>query len=99
MHIFNMKIILKSIYYIIMLQLRDEFQESVEMSTYLVAFVVCDYQHIRAETTRGVSVAVYSPPDLLKQARFALDTATAMMDHYERYFNVNYPLPKQGKYC
>ncbi|XP_024220191.2 endoplasmic reticulum aminopeptidase 1 isoform X1 [Halyomorpha halys] len=75
--------------------LRDDFQESVEMSTYLVAFVVCDYQHIRAETARGVSVAVYSPPDLLKQAKFALDTATAMMDHYERYFNVNYPLPKQ----
>ncbi|XP_024085404.1 endoplasmic reticulum aminopeptidase 1-like isoform X2 [Cimex lectularius] len=75
--------------------LRDDFQESVEMSTYLVAFVVCDYQHIRKETERGVSVAVYAPPDLLPQAQFALDTATAMMDYYEGYFNISYPLPKQ----
>ncbi|KAF6199081.1 hypothetical protein GE061_007106, partial [Apolygus lucorum] len=75
--------------------LRDDFQESVEMSTYLVAFVVCDYQNIRKTTARGVSVAVYAPPDLLPQAQFALNTATAMMDHYERYFNIAYPLPKQ----
>lgn len=78
-------------------QLRDDFQESVEMSTYLVAFVVCDYRSIRKLTARNVSVAVYAPPDLLPQAEFALNTATAMMDHYERFFNVDYPLPKQGE--
>ncbi|KAL1122590.1 hypothetical protein AAG570_002920 [Ranatra chinensis] len=75
--------------------LRDDFQESLEMSTYLVAFVVCDYQHIRAKTKRGVSVAVYAPPDLIPQANFALTTATAMMDLYEQYFGIDYPLPKQ----
>lgn len=68
------------------------------MSTYLVAFVVCDYQHIRAVTKRGVSVAVYAPSDLLSQAQFALDTATKMMDYYESYFGIEYPLPKQGIY-
>lgn len=77
-------------------QLKDDFQESVEMSTYLVAFVVCDYRHIQGKTKRGVSVAVYAPEDLLGQARFALDTAMAMIDHYEDYFKVNYTLPKQG---
>ncbi|XP_073998601.1 endoplasmic reticulum aminopeptidase 1-like isoform X3 [Rhodnius prolixus] len=75
--------------------LKDDFQESVEMSTYLVAFVVCDYHHIRKTTKRGISVAVYAPPDLLPQAEFALNTATSMMDHYEQYFAVEYPLPKQ----
>ncbi|XP_039283006.1 LOW QUALITY PROTEIN: glutamyl aminopeptidase [Nilaparvata lugens] len=75
--------------------LRDDFQESVEMSTYLVAFVVCDYKHISSLTAKGISVSVYAPPDLIPQAKFALDTATSMMDHYEEFFGVDYPLPKQ----
>ncbi|XP_046689288.1 LOW QUALITY PROTEIN: endoplasmic reticulum aminopeptidase 2-like [Homalodisca vitripennis] len=75
--------------------LRDDFQESVEMSTYLVAFVVCDYKHISGRTSRDVSVSVYAPPDLIPQAKFALDTAVSMMDHYEDFFGVDYPLPKQ----
>ncbi|XP_017303049.1 leucyl-cystinyl aminopeptidase-like, partial [Diaphorina citri] len=75
--------------------LRDDFQESVEMSTYLVAFVVCDYQAITDVTAKGVSVSVYAPPDLLPQAKFALNTSTHMMDFYEEFFGVPYPLPKQ----
>ncbi|XKL69322.1 hypothetical protein PGB90_007091 [Kerria lacca] len=74
---------------------RDDFYESVEMSTYLVAFVVCDYNHTHTKTSKGISVSVYAPTDLLPQANFALDTATKMMEHYEEFFGVPYPLPKQ----
>lgn len=77
-------------------QLRDEFEESVDMSTYLVAFVVCDYTHITQHTKRGISVSVYSPKDLISQADFALKTASAMMDHYADFFGVPYALPKLG---
>lgn len=66
------------------------------MSTYLVAFVVCDYKHISDTTSKGISVSVYAPPDLIPQAEFALHTAISMMDHYEGFFGVDYPLPKQG---
>lgn len=78
-------------------QVRDDFYESVEMSTYLVAFVVCDYNHTHTKTSKGISVSVYAPTDLLPQANFALHTATKMMEHYEEFFGVPYPLPKQGK--
>ncbi|XP_065200963.1 endoplasmic reticulum aminopeptidase 2-like isoform X2 [Planococcus citri] len=74
---------------------RDDFYESVEMSTYLVAFVVCDYNHTHTSTAKGISVSVYAPTDLLPQANFALNTATKMMEHYEEFFGVSYPLPKQ----
>ena len=79
------------------LQVRDDFEESVEMSTYLVAFVVCDYNHTHTTSAKGISVSVYAPTDLLPQANFALTTATKMMDHYEVFFGVPYPLPKQGR--
>lgn len=76
--------------------MRDDFQESLEMSTYLVAFIVCDYKHIRKSTNKGVSLSVYAPPHLLPQAEFALESASDIMDFYEDFFMIPYPLPKQG---
>ena len=35
------------------------FKESVRMSTYLVAFVVCDYSSLTAETKGGVTVGTF----------------------------------------
>ena len=42
-------------------------------------------------------VSVYTPPDYIESAEFALDVAVKVIDHYEKYFDVNYPLPKQGQ--
>lgn len=67
------------------------------MSTYLVAFVVCDYNHTDTKTSKNISVSVYAPTDLLPQASFALSTATKILEHYEDFFGVPYPLPKQGE--
>ncbi|KAI4480304.1 hypothetical protein M0804_010302 [Polistes exclamans] len=78
--------------------LRDDFQESVEMSTYLVAFVVCDFKRISEMTKRNVSVSVYAPESMLPQARYAIDIAVRTMDYFESFFGVDYPLPKQGWY-
>lgn len=79
-------------------QLRDDFQESVEMSTYLVAFVICDYTNINKETENGISVSVYTPPPYISQASFALQTACRLMDFFEDFFGIPYPLKKQGTY-
>ncbi|XP_020706338.2 endoplasmic reticulum aminopeptidase 2-like isoform X4 [Athalia rosae] len=75
--------------------LRDDFQESVEMSTYLVAFVVCDYKRVTDMTSRNVSVSVYAPEAMLPQAQYAVKTAAKIMDYFESYFGIHYPLPKQ----
>lgn len=67
----------------------------MEMSTYLVAFVICDYTHIGNLTERGVSLSVYTPPPYQKQAAFALKTASHIMDFFDDFFGIPYPLPKQ----
>lgn len=75
--------------------LEDQFAPSVRMSTYLVAFVVCDFKSVTAKTSSGIQVSVYAAPEKWNQTHFALDAAVKMLDFYEEYFNIRYPLPKQ----
>lgn len=74
---------------------RVAFQMAPKMSTYLLAFVIGDLHKKSATTKRGVEVNVYAtPPQPPKSLDFALDTAVRTIDWFEKYFGVNYPLPK-----
>ncbi|XP_052106945.1 endoplasmic reticulum aminopeptidase 1-like [Mytilus californianus] len=72
----------------------DRFQESVKMSTYLVAFVVCDYKSKKGKTKSGVDVAVYAAEDQIDQVDFALKVAITVLEYYDELYKIRYPLPK-----
>lgn len=72
----------------------DHFDVSVRMSTYLVAFIVCDFKSISAETSTGIKVSIYAAPDKLNQTHYALEAAVKLLEFYEQYLNIHYPLPK-----
>ena len=44
----------------------------------------------------NINVSVIASEDKIEQANFALESATKLLDHYTSFFNVPYPLPKQG---
>lgn len=67
----------------------DEFEESMPMSTYLLAFVVSDFKNI----TNG-TFSVWARPDALESARYALEVGPKILAFFEKYFNITYPLPK-----
>ncbi|PFX22359.1 Glutamyl aminopeptidase [Stylophora pistillata] len=73
----------------------DHFQESVKMSTYMVAFLVSDFAHKETTTSGGIKVRIWTPPPQLAQASYALDIATKTLSNYEKFFQINFPLPKQ----
>ncbi|XP_062985643.1 endoplasmic reticulum aminopeptidase 1 [Elgaria multicarinata webbii] len=75
--------------------LEDHFEISVKMSTYLVAFIVSDFKSVTKMTSRGIKVSVYAVPHKINQADYALDAAVKLLDFYEKYFSIPYPLPKQ----
>ncbi|KAG8140073.1 hypothetical protein E2320_002801 [Naja naja] len=71
-----------------------KFARTPVMSTYLVAFVVGEYDFVETRTTDGVLIRVYTPVGKAEQGKFALEVAAKTLPFYKDYFNVPYPLPK-----
>ncbi|XP_064412781.1 leucyl-cystinyl aminopeptidase [Latimeria chalumnae] len=72
---------------------QDEFCVSVKMSTYLVAFIVGELQNI-SKDANGTLVSVYAVPEKQDQIQYALEATVKLLEFYEKYFKINYPLQK-----
>lgn len=70
-----------------------EFSPTPKMSTYLLAFIIGEFEFVEKKTKRGTLVRVFVTPGKKKQAVFALDVAARSLDFYEAYFGLKYPLP------
>ncbi|KAK2494783.1 hypothetical protein MC885_003755 [Smutsia gigantea] len=73
--------------------IQDEFSESVKMSTYLVAFIVGEMKN-RSQDINGTLVSVYAVPEKIGQVYYALETTVKLLDFYQNYFELRYPLKK-----
>jgi aminopeptidase N len=69
------------------------FGTTPKMSTYLVAFVVGDFQCTSGEQD-GVALRVCATPDKVQLTAFALDVAKFALHYYDHYFGIHYPLKK-----
>ncbi|CDW54760.1 Peptidase M1 domain containing protein [Trichuris trichiura] len=71
---------------------RTIFKPTVPMSTYLLAFAVCDYANV--STGEGVQYRVWSRHSQINQTKFALHAAPLVLEHFASMFNYSFPLPK-----
>ncbi|TSO26934.1 M1 family metallopeptidase [Lactobacillus sp. LL6] len=70
------------------------FEETVRMSTYLVAFAFGELQSKITETKNGIKVGVFATKaHKPKELDFALDIAKRAIDFYEEFYETPYPLP------
>ncbi len=69
-----------------------KFAPTPKMSTYLLAFIVGDFEYLEKKSSRGVIVRVHTTPGKKHQAKFALDVAVKVLEFYEKYFDIPYPL-------
>lgn len=78
-------------------RIESHFMKSVPMSTYLLAFIVCDFEFTNATTGqhKNITLRVWTTPAQVDQTKFALDVGNGIITYYEEYYNLGYPLPKQ----
>ncbi|KAF7660174.1 hypothetical protein LDENG_00286820 [Lucifuga dentata] len=74
--------------------LLDEFEKTtVNMSTYLVAFIVADFTPVSKNVSKTL-VSVYSVPEKKEHTEYALDAASKLLEFYNQFFEIDYPLEK-----
>lgn len=69
------------------------FSPTPKMSTYLLAFIIGEFEHVEKKTKEGTLVRVFTTPGKKHQAEFALECAVKTLSFYNDYFDIPYPLP------
>lgn len=64
----------------------DHFEASVKMSSYLLAFIVCDFKSVSGITATGINV---SNKNLEKVKKYEVKTATTFSSLYEVFITVS----------
>ena len=76
-----------------------KFDKTPLISSYLVAWANGEFVHLDSEyksplSGKTVPLRIYTTPELIHQAQFALDVKAKALPVYEEIFDVEYPLPK-----
>jgi puromycin-sensitive aminopeptidase len=71
-----------------------QFQKTPIMSTYLLAFIIGEFDYIEDKTKQGVHVRVYTLKGSSELGRFALQVAVKTLSFFAEFFDIAYPLPK-----
>ncbi|CAH8473491.1 unnamed protein product [Schistosoma margrebowiei] len=72
----------------------DKYEPSVNMSTYLLAFVVSQFASIRGIDSKGRNFTVWTRSEKINSAKYALETGKKIIGFFEEYFELPYPLRK-----
>lgn len=67
----------------------DVYEESIPMSTYLLAFVVSDFEFLQNDNFR-----VWARHEASPQAKLSLEVGPKILKFFEDYFQIDFPLPK-----
>uniref|UniRef100_A0A8C9S2E7 Aminopeptidase n=2 Tax=Scleropages formosus TaxID=113540 RepID=A0A8C9S2E7_SCLFO len=74
----------------------NHFSRTPRMSTYYLAWAVCNFTYREAFTESGVVIRLYARPNAIERgsADYALQITKRLLHFYEDYFKVKYSLPK-----
>ncbi|XP_056454638.1 aminopeptidase N-like [Gadus chalcogrammus] len=74
------------------------FEPTKKMSTYLLAFIVSDFDFIETMLD-GVLIRIFARKEAIaaKQGEYALQVTGPILKFFEAYYNARYPLPKSDQ--
>ena len=69
------------------------------MSTYLVAFVVSNFESLKKKSPKhNIEIEVSGRPEAIRDGEldYSLELAMKVIDFYSDYYNISYPLQKSS---
>ena len=69
-----------------------EFEETQEMSTYLVAFIVSDFNS--TDSNAKYNFTAWARPNAIDNAAYSQDVGPQLVEYYEEYTGIEYKFPK-----
>ncbi|NXA27343.1 AMPN Aminopeptidase, partial [Ibidorhyncha struthersii] len=75
-----------------------EFETTPKMSTYLLAFIVSQFDYIQ-NTSENVLIRIWGRPKAIAegQGSYALQVTGPILNFFEKHYNTSYPLPKSDQ--
>ncbi|KAM9409836.1 aminopeptidase Ey-like isoform 2-T2 [Pholidichthys leucotaenia] len=75
-----------------------KFEPTELMSTYLLAFVVCDFTYI-GETSENILIRIWARRKAIEEGQgdYALSKTGPILTFFEDYYNITYPLKKSDQ--
>ncbi|KAH9519830.1 hypothetical protein Btru_071006 [Bulinus truncatus] len=74
---------------------KDVYMTTKKMSTYLLSCVIADFKYTSHTSQKGLLFRAWSRPDAVESTRLALDFGHRLLEYFEDFFNISFPLPKQ----
>ncbi|XP_056135374.1 aminopeptidase N-like [Lampris incognitus] len=78
---------------------KTTFEPTARMSTYLLAFIVCNFSYIESVKNGNVMVRIWARRKAISEGQgdYAHNVTGPILKFYERYYNATYPLSKSDQ--
>ncbi|XP_027871824.1 aminopeptidase Ey-like isoform X1 [Xiphophorus couchianus] len=79
--------------------IQTSFEPTEIMSTYLLAFIVCDFAYIGTNPDAAVLIRIWARRKAIEegQGNYALEKTGLILAFFENYYNTSYPLKKSDQ--
>ncbi|MCI4383273.1 hypothetical protein PGIGA_G00024610 [Pangasianodon gigas] len=80
--------------------IRTRFEPTKRMSTYLVAFIVCEFTYTsKQKDNKDVMVRIWARKNAIEEGQgdYALNITQPILEFFEKYYNASYPLSKSDQ--
>ncbi|XP_055970076.1 aminopeptidase N [Sorex fumeus] len=76
-----------------------EFQSTPVMSTYLLAYIVSEFDKVEAKSSGGVQIRIWGRPSAIKagHGNYALNVTGPILDFFAKHYSTSYPLSKSDQ--
>uniref|UniRef100_A0A3Q0RHZ3 Aminopeptidase n=1 Tax=Amphilophus citrinellus TaxID=61819 RepID=A0A3Q0RHZ3_AMPCI len=79
--------------------IQTSFEPTEIMSTYLLAFIVCDFGYVHSDPGAEILIRVWARRKAIEegQGAYALEKTGPILSFFEKYYNISYPLQKSDQ--